>query len=279
MSQKLVIFGDSFSSDHKHDPDNSTWPTIVAERLNIQKGQYFNYSCAGSSIEYSINKLFTYLTSGQYDVTDIIIFTSTSLNRSPILAKGMPPEHASELSRFLSGNLPEAHPAYEHYTSHADFYKTLFGYTNINLAWAHRFNLYMMLKSLPNTTVLLSGFKLIEDHYNVNDFLKPTEKFFPIKYNLFDISTNEIVNATFYEFHQFFKGECRNCHLCNTNNTVLGNQIADCILNKSVSYFDISKYKIQFIDIKNLDHSILDVELGAKYKKYLKPNTKYSWAL
>lgn len=101
----------------------------------------------------------------------------------------------------------------------------------------------------------------------------------PIKYNLFDISTNELVNASFYEFHQFFKGECRNCHLCKTNNTILGNQIADCILNKSVSYFDITKYKTQFIDIKNVDQGVLDVELGEKYKKYLKSDTKYSWAL
>lgn len=143
---KLVIFGDSFSSDHKHDPTAETWPIIVSKRLNIQKGQYFNYSHAGSSIEYSINKLFTYLTSPQYSKDDVIIFTSTSLNRSPIIGKGIPPEYASELSRFLNGILPKVHPAYEHYQSNADFYKTLFGYTNINLVWAHRFNLYMMLK-------------------------------------------------------------------------------------------------------------------------------------
>ena len=53
---KLIIFGDSFSSDHKHDPTTDTWPSMVATRLNVQKGQYFNYSYAGSSIEYSINK-------------------------------------------------------------------------------------------------------------------------------------------------------------------------------------------------------------------------------
>lgn len=276
---KLMIFGDSFSSDYKHDPTTDTWPWIVATRLNIQKGQYFNYSYSGSSIEYSISKLFTYLTSPQYDKDDIIIFTSTSLNRSPIIGKGIPPEYASELTRFLNGQLPESHPAREHYDSHAEFYKTLFDYTNINLVWAHRFNLYMMLKSLPNTTVLLSGFKSIEDHYNVDNFLKPTDKCFPIKYNLFDISTNEIINTPFYEFLKFFKGECRNCHLCNTNNKLLGNQIADCILNKSIEHFDITKFKTQFIDINNIDHNVLDGELGAKYKKYLKSDTKYSWAL
>jgi hypothetical protein len=274
---KLIIFGDSFSSDHKHDPTTDTWPSMVATRLNVQKGQYFNYSYAGSSIEYSISKLFSYLTSPQYDKDDVIIFTSTSLNRSPIIGKGIPPEFASELSRFLSGDLPNDHPAYEHYYSNTDFYKTLFEYTNINLVWAHRFNLYMMLKSLPNMTVLVSGFKLIEDHYPVHDFLKPTDNFVPINYNLFDISSNEIVNAHFYEFMQVFKGEVRNCHLCNTNNIVLGNQIADCILNKSTSYFDITKYKTQFIDIKNIDSNSLDSELGPKYKKYLKNNTKYSW--
>ena len=276
---KLIIFGDSFSSDYKHDPTTETWPSIVANRLDIQKGHYFNYSYAGSSIEYSISKLFTYLTSSEYDTNDIIIFTSTSLNRSPVLAKGIPPEYASELTRFLNGSLSEDHPAYEHYYSNTDFYKTLFDYTNINLVWAHRFNLYMMLKSLPNTTVLVSGFKLIEDHYDVDNFLKPKENFFPIKYNLFDISSNEIINAPFYDFLKFFKGENRNCHLCNTNNTVLGNQIADCILNKSMSYFDIKKFKTQFIDIKNIDYNVLDNELGAKYKKYLKSDTKYSWGL
>jgi hypothetical protein len=274
---KLIIFGDSFSSDYKHDPTTETWPQILFKRLNIQPSHYFNYSYAGSSIEYSISKLFTYLTSPEYDTNDIIIFTSTSLNRSPVLSKGIPPEYASELTRFLNGILPNNHPAYEHYCSNADFYKTLFDYNNMNLVWAHRFNLYMMLKSLPNTTVLISGFKLIEDHYNVDDFLKPTENFLPIGYNLYDISTNELVNATFYEFHQFFKGECRNCHLCKTNNIVLGNQIADCILNKSMSYFDIKKFKTQLIDMKNIDHTVLDSELGEKYKRYLKSDTKYSW--
>jgi hypothetical protein len=46
-----------------------------------------------------------------------------------------------------------------------------------------------------------------------------------------------------------------------------------------MSYFDIKKFKTQFIDIKNIDYNVLDNELGAKYKKYLKSDTKYSWGL
>lgn len=277
MSQKLVIFGDSFASDYINDPAGKSWHRVLADKLNIEKNNYVNYSRSGSSIEYSITAFFKYISTDLYEKDDIIVFLMTSLNRSPLLIKGFPPEFASEMTRHLDGTLPKDHPAYNHYAQYDDFYKTLFEFKSLELAWAHRLNLLMTLKNLPNLVISLSGFKHIEDHFKVSKFLESTETFLNFKPNLFDISTNELVSGTFYDFYDLFKGECRNCHLSRTNNQILGEQLYECVVNKSSDYFDISKFKKSFIDLNNVNIELCDAELGSGYKRFSKPNHIKTW--
>jgi hypothetical protein len=271
---KLIIFGDSFASDQLNDPAGKSWHRVLGHKLNIEEKNYINYSRTGSSIEYSITAFFKYMSTNTYHKDDIIVFVMTSLNRSPLLIKGFPPEFASEMTRHLDGTLSKEHPAYNHYTEYNDFYKTLFEFRNIELIWAHRLNLLMTLKHLPNTVISLSGFKNIEYQFKVGKLIESTDTFLNFKPNLFDISNDELVSGTFYDFHAFFKGECRNCHLSRTNNLILGEQLYECIVNKSIEQFDITKFKKNFISLNNSDVEQFNSELGPGHKRYLIPNVK-----
>ena len=263
-----MIFGDSFASDYVNDPTGKSWHRVLADKLGIEEKCYTNYSLSGSSMEYSTSSFFKYVNSA-YNKNDIIVLVMSSLNRSPLIHKEFPPGFASEMTRYLQGTLPKDNPAYEHYVQHNSFYKTWFTFKNMDLEWAQRFNLLMTLKHLPNTVIALSGFSHIQDYYKLDNLLESTETFLNIKPALFDISNDEIIGGSFYEFHKLFKGDPRNCHLTRTNNQILGNQLYECITSKSVSTFDKSQFKKKLIDLVNIDDSVLANELGPGYKRYM----------
>jgi len=251
MSKKLVIFGDSFSAFgvgmSEKDTSGNIWFLELAKKLNLE---IKNYSHGGSSLEFSLREYGKYLSSHHYDEQDIIIFVLTSMYRSPILVDDIEPHYASYLTSFIDGSLPKEHPAYAHYEEHKIMYTSIYLNFSLDLAHSLRKTLVLSLKYLPNECIVIPAFESSIHFYNdMNHIFSSTDNCVIIKEDLYTISENEYKNSTYLEYRNFFKGDIRNCHLCNTNNLILADQIHDCIVNKSNKYFDTTKYKKDFIEL------------------------------
>lgn len=251
MSKKLVIFGDSFSSlgigMSEADSSGNVWFSELAKKLKLD---IKNYSHGGTSIEFSLREYGKYISSHDYDEQDIIIFVLTSIYRSPILSDKIESHYASYLTSFMDGSLPKEHPAYAHYEKNKEMYTSIHLNFSVELANSLRKILALSLKYLPNQSIVIPAFESsLDTHNDINHIFSSTKNCVLVKENLYDISENEYKNCKYLEYRNFFKGDIRNCHLCNTNNLILADQIHDCIVNKSNKYFDATKYKKDFIEL------------------------------
>ena len=252
MKQKrLVIFGDSFASTNigvsLEESSGVIWFVELAKKLGLE---IKNYAHPGTSFEYSIREFGRYISTIDYCEDDIIIFVMTSIYRSPILSEDIPPHFASYMTSFLDGSLSKDHMAYEHYFKNKEMYKSLHKNYDTYLADTIRKTLIITLKQLKNTCLVIPAFESSFDFSKKNDpniLLAEDTSTIVIKSNLYDISEKEIIEAGYPEFRNFFKRELRNCHLCNTNNTILAEQLYKCIENKNSDHFDEKKYKQNFI--------------------------------
>lgn len=85
MNSRLIVFGDSFVapptvSQERH----KCWWELLAENLN--SSDIINHGAQGTSVEYSIVKLFDYLISDGYKTTDVILFSISDPERFPLVS-------------------------------------------------------------------------------------------------------------------------------------------------------------------------------------------------
>lgn len=275
--KKLVCFGDSFI-DANIDQTDKTWYKILSQNLKIP---ILNYGKSATSIEFSINNLFEYINSENYDPSDIIVFVYTSFYRVPLIHENFISEHAAYWITYLQGGIPKTHPAFNTYNKDHKFYETLFRYTDLTFIQKNRILLTLALKALPNSTLCLSAFKDIDIALkpHMRHLLNPTENFLYINTDLELISRNEIVGHEYNKIHGFFKGEPRENHLGYSNHQILARQLLDCIANKTNKYFDQNAFRKQYIDITNIDEETFHQEFKAGWKKIL-DNVEYvnKWA-
>lgn len=273
---KLVIFGDSFADKVKGGPAADAvvaWYELLANSLELE---LLHYGCNGTSIEYSIMKLFEYINSDCYSEQDIIVFVSTSLTRNPIIHEKVPPGIASHWIKFIDGSIDITRDSnLGHYKKHDIFYKTLFKFFNYNAAHQQRILTASLLKSLPNQVVMISAFNDIDQTLREDRkyLLKNSKNFLLLNYSLFDISNNEYeLGVTYTDFHSFFSGEVRHAHLSRTNNLILANQLHKCIVDRSDKYFNKDEFKTNFIKLELTSESqlIFDNELLPIWKNNFK---------
>lgn len=251
---KLVIFGDSFASYRDNQKvDNAKgvlWFEEVAKKLNLPLK---NEAHPGSSFEWSKKQFWDYYNSNEYSEDDLIIFVFTSFQRSPFLAVDLPPQYASYYSDFLQGTLKKDHFAYNHYNDNKELYRGLIKYYNWETQLFDRHLFCLALKQIQNMTIAITAFKDLTINLKNTSLLKQSDNFLYIPAQLYKLSENEFVDADFKKFHNYFGGEVRNCHLSNSNNMILANQITQCIQHKTNKYFCKNKFKKKFIKLKNID--------------------------
>ncbi len=274
IMSKLVIFGDSFADRMRltKNYNSVVWYELLADRLNLQ---LHHYGMNGTSIEYSILKLYQYLNSDNYSTDDVIIFVCTSSTRVPLVHENLNPKYAAHWLKFLQGELVNSaeKDLVNHYQKNNLFYKTLFSFFNYDLAQTQKSHAALLLKTLPNTAVIMTAFDDILAIKPNRKVLNDTDNFLLINANLFAISTNEFAEGLKYDtFRNFFKGEVRNSHLGTTNNNILAQQLYNCIKNKSSKHFIKEEYKKNYIklEINNTTKEIYDYELVKIWRENLR---------
>lgn len=272
---KLIIFGDSFADKvSTHIPeDKQAWFEILSKKLDRD---LVSYGLNGTSISYSTSKLFEYLNSPQYHADDIIVFVTSALSRLPLVHSKIIPNYASKWLMYLNGELSKKDNAWQHFHQNHNFYKMYHQFFNYEQVKQQKISIALTLKALPNLTVILSAFEdvtegLIDDRL---DLLKNDTNFILINAKLFQISEAEFAptGTTYVNFTDFFGGECRHCHLSNSNNQELADQLYNCITHQSNNYFNKDNFKKHFIPLDYTQTEILNNELlslwGRGVKKY-----------
>jgi len=252
----LVFFGDSFVSIHKG--GSHVWPYLLADNLKIPRSEILNYGLPGTSLEWSIFQFIKYINSKNYSESDIIVFQTTSTGRPPIMPE-CDPSYAGSFGRYLAGDTISSE-ASRYYKRYESFYHTWLDMQNHDSKYKDRWLLYFTLKQIPNFTVLISAFStLFIGDDNNNPLIGNTNNFIKIDADLISICTKEVMgNKGYPEFTKYFKGETRSCHLSNSNNVILAEQLSKCISEKSASHFNPSKY---LTDIFDLDPKYEDIFL------------------
>lgn len=270
--RKLIVFGDSYAdrihneclTDDNKDLDYPIWYDILAQSLGYK---LLKYGLCGSSIEYSMIKLYEYINSFEYSENDVIVFVCSSTVRIPLIHKNIPPSTASSWIKYIDGSLKHDKRIKRFFDKHGNFFKTLFKFYNLDLAHQQRSNIAFLLKSLPNQTLIVSAFDDVD--YALSDsrkhLLKNDENFILINGNLLEISNREIEqDKAGLEFLKFFNHEIRHAHLTRTNNQILAKQLYNCIVHNTPKFFDPSEFKTNIIrlshdydNIKTLEHETL----------------------
>tara|TARA_B110000285_G_scaffold136199_1_gene152602 strand:+ start:885 stop:1706 length:822 start_codon:yes stop_codon:yes gene_type:complete len=262
---KLVVFGDSFACYHFH-PDVSAcydklaWFNLLAQQL---EKPLLRFSENGTSINFSTDQLYNYINSNDYEKTDIIVFVTTSLTRVPFISKQFPASSAAQWLSFLHNAMDNNHRSYKHFNDHRKFYKTLFNFYDTRQCEQWITDAAFLLKSLPNKTVILSGFADVDGRLKNKELLSDSDNFVLINSKLSTISQNELHESlSTDQFFQRFRTEARHSHLSKTNNAILSEQVFQCIKHNSRLYFDETQYKKNFISLLNpIDIELYDQEL------------------
>lgn len=251
---KLVIFGDSFASYRGNETAKQAkgvlWFEEVAKKLNLSLK---NKAYAGSSFDWSKKQFWNYYNSNNYSQDDIIIFVFTSFQRSPFFAEDIPPQYASYYAAWLQGTLRKDHVAYNHYNDNKDLYKGLAKYFTVDKQICDRLLFCLALRQISNMTVSITAFKDLTVGLKDKALLEDADNFIYIPGNLFELSENEVIDADYKKFHEYFGGEVRNCHFSNSNNVIMADQITQCILHKTNKYFRKGKFKKKIIKLENID--------------------------
>ena len=251
---KLVVFGDSFAS-YRGEQNPKTvkgvlWFEEVAKKLNLPLK---NKAYSGSSFEWSKKQFWDYYNSNEYSEDDLIIFVFTSFQRSPFLTTGQSPQFASYYSAFLQGTMKKDHFAYDHYNDNKELYKGLAKYYNWETQLFDRHLFCLALKQIPNMTVAITAFKDLTINLKNNSLLEELDNFLYIPGRLIELCENEFGDADYQKFLRYYGSEVRNCHLSNSNNIILADQITQCIQHKSNKYFRKEKFKKNFLKLENID--------------------------
>jgi hypothetical protein len=273
---KLVIFGDSFATKgrfldkDKIAVDYPVWYELMSNKL---QQKVLPFGLRGSSIDYSIEMLYKYINSNLYSQSDTIIFVSTSIYRNPIIYREVPLEIAYQWIEFLEGSIfqNKENKRLHHYEKYREFYKTLFRFFNSDTAHQKKVHVALLLKSLPNRTIILSAFQDVDTALKTDrrHLLNDNPKSLVINASLHDISTEEYEKGVIFPtFYRFFNEDPRHAHLSKSNNIVLADQLCQCLQNTSNKYFDRTKFKKNFIKLELNDKTkkVFDDELLSIWK-------------
>jgi len=260
---KLVLFGDSFVSIHLD--ETYSWPFLLAHNLNISKDNILNFGKPGTGLDWSICQFLQYLNSNDYNENDIVIFVVTSHSRPPIIEN----ENQSMSAGFnayyndIEKGIPSNVKRY--YENYDAFYRTWFDLQTDDMKYKDRWLLTLALKQLPNFTIIMSGFEDIVLPSQANHILlQDSRNFLKIESDLISISKNEIINKKIglRDFYNYFTYEPRTCHLSNSNNVELADQLSKCITYKDSSYFKKSSYHKDLYDLTSKYHDAFEKEFN-----------------
>jgi len=258
----LVLFGDSFISESSYIklsptdsdvfPDASehlTWFKMLSDDLGTE---YKTYGKPGTSFEYSTLKFFEYLSSDEYNPTDRIVFTLTTSERSPVIAKEFLPEWAylanykaypELLDKQRKQQMEKHTDPDEHYTMFKQFYRDWFVLKNHDLVVAQRYMLLQTLHSLPNKTASIS----------VSSAESSIAKFFPnhAKFSLWQISTEEISDGDMWDMAKKQGAyDHRLNHLHEKNHHVLKDAVYSCLTDDNFSDFNSQSFHKNLFSVK-----------------------------
>jgi len=259
---KLVLFGDSFVSIHLD--ETYSWPFLLAHNLNISKDDILNFGKPGTGLDWSICQFISYLNSNDYNENDIVIFVVTNHGRPPIIEN----ENQSMSAGFGAynndiENIPTNVKQY--YKKYDAFYRTWFDLQNDDMKYKDRWLLALALKQLPNFTILMSGFKDIVLPSQANHILlQNSDNFLKIESDLISISKNEMMNKKLglRDFYNYFDYEPRTCHMSNSNNIVLADQLSKCIIYRNSSYFDKNSYHKNLYELSSKYNNVFEKEFN-----------------
>lgn len=265
---KLVLFGDSFVSIHLD--EKYSWPFLLAHNLNISTDNILNFGKPGTGLDWSICQFISYLNSNDYNENDIVIFVVTSHSRPPIMEN----ENQSMSAGFNAyyNNIKKGIPnnVEQYYKKYDSFYRTWFDLQTNDMKYKDRWLLALALKQLPNFTILMSGFEDIVLSSQANHILlQDSNNFLKIESDLISISKNEMMNKKLglRDFYNYFTYEPRTCHLSNSNNIELADQLSKCIINKDSSYFDKTSYHKDLYDLSSKYHDAFEKEFNLESYK------------
>ena len=175
---KIVIFGDSYSNKERvGEVQSQDYGTIIPWSWSnaIEKDyDVLNYSYAGSSENYTRNKVYEYLDSPDYSQTDTIIFFTTSIWRFPFLnhfdKTNMQAVYGSVSLEYESGYSKDEwidHPDYNKIKDNPQWYINLHDImTNESeYLYQQRLMFALFLKQLPNKVIYYDTF--FSQHYNM----------------------------------------------------------------------------------------------------------------
>jgi hypothetical protein len=244
--KKLVGFGDSFIAINKiyhkwiHSDDMS-WLKSTGDLLNLP---VVNYGVSGSSLNYSFIKFIDYIQSDSYDENDVIVFVISEDNR--IFSKGMDPKDSCQISNnrfnseYIAKNADHLLWMLENYLCHEmnfEAIKTLC----VLQSWA--------LLHPTNTVVIKTGFSIdLCRSGELKNLIVPSFNFLPIiDYPLNRVQHCEFSDST-YAFQTHEHIDPRVNHMSPINRKVMSKIMGDVIVNKSIDYYDNSKFHTGFID-------------------------------
>lgn len=276
---RIVAFGDSYAADYSveaerlRNDDPTTyeqmvkfhlakgnmetfstycWVNMLSDMLGVN-GVTF-YSKIGTSIQYTMVKLFEYIIS-DYDQNDIIIVCLTDPTRSPIVNDDCSWFHicASMLSSYaihrLKGMVAEPGSFQDNLKQGIAFHEQY--HLGLAVDGGYSTDVYCLtdyLMSLPNTVVVLGTTDEIKNTKYDSLCLKNCNNKFFIRDTLIDVNLNEfsISGGKRLTKSEYFKQaggyDLRFNHLSYENHVKLAEMVGSCILHGDVSEFDVTRF-------------------------------------
>lgn len=162
---KVIIFGDSYSNKEA-DANNElvpwSWSNAIEKHYNV-----LNYSYAGSSENYTRNKVYEYLDSSDYSQMDTIVFFTTSIWRFPFL-NHFKKEHIQAIYSSISMEFEAGYtkdkwlddPDYKKIKDDPKWYNNLHEILTNESEYLYRQRLMfaLLLKQLPNKVIYYDTF-------------------------------------------------------------------------------------------------------------------------
>jgi hypothetical protein len=241
MKDDIIIFGDSFASNKHNFAQNvseakkieiskfssitNNWTKQLASILELNE---VNYAEEGSSIDYSLSKLYEYISSNQCSNKTVIFLLSNPVrkylgtkykNNGFAVKYKIPPDLSNEFVEWLVDNEP------------------------FSIAQSREINTICMLKNIApkfKRVVLINCFETIDDELIAFIDTSSTEHFSYVQGALVTVSKDEVIDSTVDH------GDIDNRpnHLSDENHAILAKSIADVVINNT----SVDLQEIEFVN-------------------------------
>lgn len=248
----IRIFGDSFSQDWN---DETTWHNFVGE-------EYCSYAVQGTSIWFSIDKLFHWIHSDEYSEDDKIVFVITAPYRAIRYTDDRFPHFHVSICQPDAGSDDGWHKyATKNHNAHEYMLSNIL---TLDLFMNQEEMLRALLHGLPNKSLVIPAFDILYDEAgkfdywmrrikklrgytftsdNMDDYIHPMTKavdsIYQKTFTLLRVSNNEFSDRT--EFRGFI--DKRKNHLSPPNHAILGELIQEYFDKMDYSIFKLEKFK------------------------------------